>query len=123
MTTLHARGDTRGVNAGANGIPFCRDINLSQEPRRRMKEGEEATVHTTFKTEDESKRRCKVKIHVSGLIGCDRTVLFAALSHGSMFGFGSASWQLRRMICGWLGLLKARISFGNKMPNSWPSVQ
>ena len=26
-------------------------------------------------------------------------------------------------IYGWLGLLKARISFGNKMLNSWPSVQ
>ena len=43
---------------------------------------------------------------MSGLIDCDRTGLFAALIHGSMCGFGSASWQLNRMIYGWLGLLK-----------------
>jgi hypothetical protein len=48
---LHARGDTRGVNAGTNEIPFCHDINLNQEPRRSMKRREEATGHKKIQKE------------------------------------------------------------------------
>ena len=49
-------------------------------------------------------------------------------SHGSMFLFGRAWWQLMRMIYGWDWEVKRRIrSFGNKTrpitPYSWPSVQ
>jgi hypothetical protein len=30
--------------------------------------------------------------------GCGKTIIVSALSHGSMFAFWSASWQLRRIM-------------------------